>query len=256
MSSKRVRLISLTGIILIALIIGASVLINYLSKDTREVPLPDTSTSDSPAETAGSTANNGLEHVAITKENVQNVIASLERPDFYTRSVDIEIFYEGDSTRYTISASVINGSTALRKSGLGPDEHIVIAGGNLYIWYDGDKTPYERPMLSKEDEKKSSDEYQMMKSYEDVLKLAKSSITAVDYKEYNGENCIYVQYVTDLLSYTAKYYISVNNGLLVYAEIYDGNTLVYKMSSSDYNPEEPDLSVFILPDGRNPVSDP
>ena len=259
MSSKRVRLISLTGIILILLIIGASLLVNLLSKDTREIPLPDTSASGSPAETAGVTASNGLEHVTVTKDNVQNVIARLIRQPYYTRSVQIEIFYEGGSTPYTISTSFAYGATALKKSGGdGPSEHVVIAGDTLYIWYEGDKTPYIRPVDSPEDEKKSSDAYQMMTSYEDVLKLDKSSIADAGYMEYgdSGEYCIYVQYVTELLRYTAKCYISVDSGLLIHAEKYDGNTLVYKMTAADFNATEPDSSVFELPDGTNPVSGP
>ncbi len=257
MSSKRVRLISITGIILIALIIGASTLVSYLSKDTREIPLPETSASESPTETAGSPSDNGLEYVAVTKDNVQDVIAmTLKRPDFYTRSVRIEILYEGDSTVYNIDAAFDNGATATKSSGAGMNKHVVIAGGMLYIWYDNDKTPYERLLDSPEDEKKSSDEYQMMMSYEDVLELDKSGITAAEYMDYNGEKCIYVQFFTDLLGYTAKYYISIDNGLLAGTEIYDGNTLVYTMSTSDYNQIKPDPSVFDLPDGRNPVTDP
>jgi hypothetical protein len=255
MSSKRVRLITITGIILIALVIGASALIGYLSKDTKEIPLPTAGASPSPVETADSPAVDGLEYIIITKDNVQDVIATLHRPDAYSRTVKIEVHYEGDSTTYHISTFFDNGATALQMRSEGKKKNTVIAGGKLYIWYDGDKTPYERP-ISPEDEKKSSDEYQMMSSYEDVLKLDKSSITAAEYVDYESERCIYVQYVTELLGYTEKYYISVGTGLLVHIEKYDGNTLIYQMSSSDYSPTRPDASVFKLPDGTIPVSAP
>lgn len=261
MSSKRVRLISLIGIILIALIIGASLLINYLSKDIREIPLPGASASGGVAEPSGIPEDNGLEYVVITEDNVQNVIATLKRPDYYTRSVQIEIMYEGGvSPPYEIRTSVGNGATALKISspGISVNKNIVIAGGKVYVWYDGDKTPYVRPAESPEDEKKSSDEYQMMMSYEDILKLDKSSITAAGYMEYgdNGEKCIYVQYVTKLLNYKVKCYISVESGLLIHAEMYDGDTLIYKMTTFDFSRAEPDPSVFELPDGTNPVSAP
>jgi hypothetical protein len=260
MSSKRVRLIALTGIVLIVLVIGISILVSFLSKDTREVPLPDTSVPSSPDETAGSASGHGLEQITVTKENVQNVIATLERvrPASYSSSIHIEILYEGDSTQYTIGTSVLNGAAALLKSGDGPNEHIIITGGRLYIWYDGDKTLYERPVLSPEDKKKSSDAYQMIMTYEDILELDKSSITDAGYVDYvdTGENCIYVQYVTELLGYTAKCYISVDSGLLIHAEKYDGDTLIYKMTTSEFSRTEPDSSVFELPDGTNPLSAP
>lgn len=260
MSSKRVRLITLTGIVLIALIIGAGLLISYLSRDVREIPLPGASTPSSPAETSGIPEDDGLEHVVITKDNVQNVIATLNRPVSYTWSVRIEIMYEGGMTPpYDIRTFVYGDSAAMKISspGINVNKNVVIAGGRLYIWYDGDKTPYVRPFESPEDGMKSSDEYQMMMTYEDILKLDKSSIKDVGYVEYgSGEYCIYVQYVTELLNYTAKCYISVDSGLLIHAEKYDGNTLIYKMTTSDYSPSEPDLSVFELPDGTNPVSAP
>ena len=260
MSSRRVRVITLTGVLVIVLIIGFSLLINYLSRDIREIPLPGAGASSSSPETSGMQENNGLEHVVVTKDNVQDVIATLDRPVSYTRSVRIEIMYEGGMTPpYEIRTSVNDGATAMKISGSGisANKNIVIAGSRIYIWYDGDKTPYVRPAESPEDEKKSSDEYQMMMSYEDILKLDKSSIKDVGYVEYgSGEYCIYVQYVTELLNYTAKCYISVDSGLLIHAEKYDGNTLIYKMTTSDYSPSEPDLSVFVLPDGTNPVSAP
>lgn len=258
MSTKRVRLISLTGIVLIVLIIGVSLLMNYLSNETQEIPLPDTSVSESPTDTTDVQSTNGLEHITITTDNVQNVIATLERPLFYSRSIQVYEMYKGDSTAYTIGTSYDNGATALKISNNGIIKNVIITSGTLYIWYDNDKKPYSRPLESPEDEKKASDEYQMMMSYEDVLELDKSSIMDAGYGEYgeNGEDCIYVQYVTELLHYTVKCYISVDNGLLIYAEMYDGDTLVYKMTTSDYVQTPPDLSVFELPDGSNPVSAP
>jgi hypothetical protein len=260
MSSRRVRLITLTGIILIALIIGVSLLVSYLSRDVREIPLPGASASSSPAENSDIPEDNGLEFVVVTKDNVQNVIATLNRPVSYTRSVLIENMYEGGMTPpYDIRASVYGGSTAMKISspGISVNKNVVIAGDRLYIWYDGDKTPYVRPLESPEDGKRSSDEYQMMMSYEDILRLDKSSIKDAGYMEYGGgEKCIYVQYVTELLRYKVKCYISVESGLLIHAEKYDGDKLIYKMTTSDFSPSEPDLSVFELPDGTNPVSAP
>ncbi|NLT14841.1 MAG: hypothetical protein GXY05_10920 [Clostridiales bacterium] len=261
MSSRRVRVITLTGVLVIALIIGFSLLINYLSRDIREIPLPGAGASSSSPETSGMQENNGLEHVVVTKDNVQDVIATLDRPVSYTRSVRIEIMYEGGMTPpYEIRTSVNDGATAMKISGSGisANKNIVIAGSRIYIWYDGDKTPYVRPAESPEDEKKSSDEYQMMMSYEDILKLDKSSITAASYMEYsgNGEFCVYVQYVTELLHYKVKCYISVESGLLIHVEKYDGDMLIYKMTTSDFSRSEPALSAFELPDGTNPVSDP
>lgn len=255
MSSKRVRLISFIGIILIAIVIGASMLVNLLSKDSLQVDLPEPNTSVSTTDGSGGSINNRLDRVEITKENVQAVIAvtaTLKRPDSYTRIIEIK----DDFAIYAIIATAYHENTALKVTSALSKKNIIITGDMLYIWYDGDNTLYERPIESFEDEKRSSDEYQMIMSYEDVLNIDKSSITDAGYKSYNGEDCIYVQYVTDLLNYHTECYISVATGLLVGALQYEGNTLIYTMTSSGYNSAVPDLSAFNLPDGKNPVSVP
>lgn len=252
MSSKRVRLISLSGIILIALIIGISVLVNLFSKDTRQIDLPDTSASGSATDGIGVSATNGLDRVKITKDNVQAVIATLKRRELYTRSIRIEDNYAA----YDIAVTVYGVNTALTVTSGQTEKKIIITGDMLYIWYEDDKTPYERPLASSENEKRSSDEYQMIMSYEDVLDIDKSSITAADYVDNNGDIYIYVQYVTELLHYSTNCYISVDTGLLTSVQQYDGSKLIYKMTSSNFNPAEPDLSVFDLPDGKSAVSAP
>ncbi len=252
MSSKRVRLISLTGIILIALVIGVSVLVNRFSKEILDVNLPIISASDSVTDGIGVSDNNELDQVKITTDNVQDVIASLKRPPYYTRTIKIEDEY----AVYDIAAAVTGANTALEISFGQTKKKIIIADGKLYIWFDGDKTSYSRPINLSADEKKSPDEYQKILSYEDVLVIDKSSITAADYVEYSGEKCIYVQYVSALLHYTTKCYISVKTGLLLGAQQYDGSTLIYSMTSSGYNAEEPVSSVFDLPDGKSALSVP
>ena len=250
MSSKRVRLISLTGIILIALILGVSVLFNLFSKDTREIDLPDTSASASATDGVGTSANNGLDHVKITKDNVQAVIATLKRHEAYSR----QIIIEDDYSSYDFTVAVNGVNTALTLTS-GPDKkHIIVTGDKLYIWYDGEKTPYERPIASPEDEKRSSDEYQKIMSYEDVVAIDKSSVTAADYVEKDGDIDIYVQYVTDQLHYTTNCYISIDTGLLTRVEQYDGNKLIYMMTSKGFDPAVPDISAFSLPDGKSAVN--
>lgn len=254
MSSKRVRLITLTGIILIALVIGISALMNVLTKDTKEISLPEVSVSGSAAPSPDNTVGDGLDRVSVTKDNVQAIIATIKRPAAYTRTVTVQA--GGEDAIYQINVAVATGGTALRVSRAGIKENIIITENKLYIWYDGDKTPYERPVDSLEDEKKSSDEYQMMMSYEDVLNLDKNSITAADYVEYEGESCIYVQFISPLLQYDTECYISLDTGILIAAEQYDGNTLIYKMTTSGYDGAEPDMSAFSLPDGSNALSAP
>lgn len=254
MSSKRIRLISFTGIILIALIIGASLLLNYFSKDAREIVLPETSEPGSTGNGPSSSASTDLQYIVITKDNVQAVIATLDRSESYSRSIRIENHDETASAVYDILASVRSEAASFRISNVEIKKNVIVTSDKLYVWYEGDKTYYERPVISPEDEKRSSDEYQMIMSYEDVLRLDKNSITDAGYTD--SERCIYVEYISTLLQYRTICYVSVDTGLLTAARQYSGDTLIYEMTTSGFDPAEPEASSFDLPDGVNVLNAP
>ena len=65
-----------------------------------------------------------------------------------------------------------------------------------------------------------------------------------------GLSCIYVETVIPQLDYVEKYWVSTENGLLVSAETWKKDTLIYRMTG--YSVEQPVRSDadFTLPDGR------
>lgn len=255
MSSKRVRFITLLGSLLILVIIGISMLLTYVSKDTREFSLPE-SASGTTYDDSSRTTDDGLNRVSVTLDNVQDVIASLKRPDSYSRRLKIEIFSTQKTAAYELDISVLRGDEAVHAAGPGTNKNIVLAGDKLYIWYDGDKNYYEGSIGEDESLAQLADEYQMMLTYEDVLELDKNSIKDANYMDVNGENCIYVRCVSKLLNYIREYYISTESGLLIKTEEWDGVTLIYRMTASDFKSDVPEVSEFTLPDGTIPVSAP
>ena len=84
-------------------------------------------------------------------------------------------------------------------------------------------------------------------NYEELLELPTESILSAGYEQRQGESCILVEYTSGELGYRSLVYISVSNGLLMGAETYDGDTLVYRMSSSEPSLATPDESVFAMP---------
>ncbi|SHH92308.1 hypothetical protein SAMN02745823_01450 [Sporobacter termitidis DSM 10068] len=261
MSSKRVRIILLTGIALIVLIIGISLILTYASRQTINTDLPQTATAEpsgAGATASGSPAATGLSSVSVTEDNVQAVIATMARRGSYTRSVKVENFNAEGKAVSNIDVAVLDGATAMKINGSGSAKYIVLAGGRLYVWYDGDKEYYSGPADALGQAQSVADQFQMIATYEDILKLDKSSIQDASFTTYGGENCIYVEYVTELPGYATiwKCYISVQTGLLADAEQYEGETLVYRMTTSAYDPAEPDASAFNLPDGKNAFSAP
>lgn len=261
MSAKRVRLITLIGIIMMTLVIGISIILTYALGSLREDPLPDTQTTVSAGtETADATAGDGLERVEVTTDTVQDVIASLKRAETYSRYIKIENFFTRGSTVasavYEIEVSVIGKASAVKISSANINKNIIITDASLYIWFDGDTTTYNGVPGNLEDNSRTADEYQMIMKYEDILEQEQSTIILAEYTKYEGQSCIYVEYIAGLLKYTTKCYISVENGLLVGAEQYDGTTLVYRMTTSGYSAERPAQTAFDLPGNRNALSVP
>ena len=86
-------------VVLIAAVIGVAVLasfgLNLFSTDLDPIVLPTLSRDNGPGEGPGENADGtGLVRVEVTPDTVQNVIATLPRPDSYYREVTLEDFWE------------------------------------------------------------------------------------------------------------------------------------------------------------------
>jgi hypothetical protein len=261
MSAKRLRLLTMIGVVLITAVIAAGVILSYATRDGRVVPLPEAG-GEAPQDSV--TPDDNLDRVTITVDNVQRVIESLHRPDSYSRRFIVETFYaKGDgsgrtSAGYDISVSVYGGAQAIRVRDGRDVKNIIIAGGRMYIWYNNDaaykEVPVQPAVYGGEAAQSAADEFQMLLTYEDVLAVEKEKITEAGYISFNDENCIYVRFEYGRMGYTTVCYISTASGLLTGAEQFDGQQLVYRMIASEYSAAVPDLSAFNLPDGKNAVS--
>jgi hypothetical protein len=160
-----------------------------------------------------------------------------------------ERFWQGGNAVDNLSAVVSDGALALKSSSGGVTKNIIVTDKNVYVWYAGDRTPYVGTLESPEDARRAVDAYQMLPTYEDVLELDKKSITDAGYISYNGENCIFVEYVSGQLGYRAVCYISVELGLLTGVNEYDGETLIYKLTAGECDVAPPVGDAFVLPDG-------
>jgi len=198
-----------------------------------------------------------LDRVEVTKDTIQLVVSqTLSRPEIYSRDVLIKNFWEDDQVaEYNISISVWNGITSLRTTPpIGLEKRIIITPERLYIWYKDDRAPYIGDLSTSGDGYRTADEWQMLVTYEDLLKLNKEDIIDAGYVEYDNEECVFAVYRSPLLNYTRKFYISLRLGLVICAEEFDvSGKLVYSMTSGECIVNEIDPSAFILPDGTNLV---
>jgi len=180
--------------------------------------------------------------VAVTPDTVQSVIAVMDRLDSYSRTVTTTL--EGS----TASASVwVDGGWTRADMDLpsGLTVHTIVGEGQLWRWYDDG----DRVLTWSADSSSVDVEGQRIPTYEDVLELETSSITAAGYEEKNGEVCVYVEVSVPELSQAERYWVSETTGLLWAAETVVGEETVWSMTAnSPETPVSPDTS-FALPDG-------
>ena len=253
MSLKRIIGITVFGVLFIAVVIGIMLLISYLSRDNDAIPLPEPPTSVEPSDV---TQPDTLNRVEVTRDNIQANVSSLSRPETYTRNVRIETYWDGGKAEYLIGIAVADGVTSLQilqPSGI--EKRIIITADSLYIWYKGDKVPYKGAIGSQGDEYRTADEWQMLVTFEELLELSPNDIISAGYTEFDGQDCMFAEYLSPLLGYTRKYYVSIDIGLITGAEEYDETgALVYVMTSGECLVGEASPTAFVLPDGSNLVS--
>ena len=259
MSAKRMIAIAAGGVAFIALIILISVLYSKATQDVTEVVLPTGEETADPGgvfPSGGDGLADGLTRVEVTTETVQAVIATLSRPESYSRTIEVKNFWSGGSAVYSIEAYVLDGFVDLVINQSNLKKNIIVSEDSLYIWYEGDSNYYSGKTVSDRNIAILSDEYQMLPTYEDVLEMDRSEIVDAGYVEYNDEYCIYCRTGPSELGYLSDYYISiisVEKGLLIGMKIYDDETLIYEMNAGPCDFSVPDEELFTLPDGTNPV---
>ena len=244
MSARRLRFITFSGLVLIVLVLVFGMVLLRFNRMNVQYTLPDKA-AQNPG--SGEDPIGGGQTVAVTRENVQAVIASLTRPKAYSRTIHIELYYGTGSASFTVQSAVGEDAALAAISGPGGRRFVLTAGEDRYIWYEGDKEYYTADAAS-------ADADQMMLTYEDIIALDPESITDAGTEHHNGETCIFVDYVHGELGYRTRCYISAINGLLIEAEQYSDERLVYSMKSSDLSLSAPEEGLFKLPDGTNPTA--
>lgn len=177
---------------------------------------------------------------------VQQVVATLARPDSYSRTVTAETLENGRTIGAATTAVIVDGGFTRSATTL-PDgrvRHSLVGEGKRYLWYDRDKT-YEEFEAGD----KTADLAQQLPTYEDVLNADPSHITAAGYEESGGLPCVYVEVEEPSLGYLEAYWISVDTGLLIRSESSKDGEVFYRMSG--YTVESPATpgQAFNLPDG-------
>ena len=167
----------------------------------------------------------------------------LSRVESYSRTVTIEDFWDGGSSSTELDVWADSSRTRIRINLAGGAKNVLVRDAKLYVWYDTSSAVYENDVMSGSE----ADEWLRCINYDELLSLPQENILAAGYEQFLGESCIVVEYSSGELGYVNTVYISVSTGLLMGAETYDGETLIYRMSSTKPSLSAPDEAMFQLP---------
>jgi len=248
MSTKRVLLITIIGVFLIAAAIGAMQLTTFLTRDGGAIMLPETPLIvNRPTDTQP----DELSRIEINRETVQAVVSTLSRPEVYSRTVTIESFWQGGQAVFNIGVAVLYDKTSLHiVPPVGPDKRIIVTTDELFIWHTDDLEPFIGSPTSTGDATRTADEWNMLLTFENILNLNRNDIVDAGFVDLDGHMCIFVQYFSSQLGNTRRYYISLEYGLVIAVDIHDfSNFLIYSMTASPPQIGHTPANAFRLPDG-------
>lgn len=227
--------------------------LNLFASGESEIVLPSPSLSGTPTDGENPADGGNFLPVLVTRENVQDVIATLNRPENYYRAITLEVSTGENKMGNTYAQVWVDGGlTRVELSRafqpMGTQYTIVVfdrsAGeGTLYRWYGNDNT-----VKSWSVGENAPDLAQHIPTYEDILDLDQEHIMDAGFVEWNGTSCIYVETAMDELGYLERYWVSVDNGLLVGAETVKGDQTVLRMSVSKTTLLQQEVNAT-LPDG-------
>lgn len=243
MDKRHRNLVAVLVAVVMAVALFSAFSVNWFHK-TPSVILPTLTpapTAPLPTETGGD-----YQRVEVTVDTVQRVVATLERPESYARTITVETVGEDGAVGRTTAQVVVDGGWT-RVTATLPDgrvRHTIVGEETRYVWYNEQRTWQEYPA-----QERSADLSQRLPTYEDVLAVVQSDIVDARYATSGDLPCIYVAVEVEELGYVEEYWVSVDTGLLVRSESRKGDETFYTMSG--YTVETPATpgQTFALPDG-------
>lgn len=251
MEQKNRLLIALCIIVLIMVAMFTSFGRSLFAADTPSVTLPTPGQADSSGSGDSTPGNEIHPRVEVTVDTVQGVISALQRTDSYYRELTVELFWTEGSSASTVYVWQDGDWTKTQRTvPTGLVRHDLVGPELAYYWYGND-----RSWLSAPADDVSADLAQQIPTYETVLALDPDAILDARYEIRSQIPCIFVEADGALPGHLQRFWISVDSGLLVAAEMEQDGYLSYRLSAwNTVQTPCPTTAVFTLPDGT-PVMD-
>ena len=224
------------GILTLLLYFGMS------EPETAEVTLP------TPVPSGAADSPNGEEadliRAEVSPETVRAVLRTLSqaRVDSYSRHLRAESFWPDGGSVTEMDVYVRGTSQRLIVDGDGTERNILLMNGMTYIWYE-DATRVYSGASSVGD----AELWQRTEDYGTLLEDEDIVIVDAGYVPYGGENCVCAAYITPELGYERRLYVSVKSGLLMGAETWDGDRLVFRVTGYGLDITTPSDEYFAFP---------
>lgn len=217
---------------------------NLFDLNTPEITLP--TLTDTTQDVVDHSGEGSFKRVEITPKTVQTVLASLSPTQSYYRHLSTTLYWGEESSQ--TSAEIWHHqqiSHVVKTLPSGLVRHDIVHPDHVFSWYDGESQHRTAPSYSS-----AAELAQQIPTYQTVLDLPLEDITQANYQYKEGVSCIFVEAVTAPLFFSQQYWVSIDTGLLVAAETYEGDRLLYKMEGfSSVTSPISDQSSFLLPDG-------
>lgn len=247
MDQKNRAMFSLAIILLIFIALLVSFGRTIFRTHTPEVILPNVeSTQPGDSQSPGSSGTEQEQTVSVTPQTVQSVIATLERTDSYYRETLIEQFWTGGFSAVTVQTWVDQGWTRSRQQlPNGTWRNDIVGPESAWYWYDGTSQYQTLPA-----DDRAADLTGRQPTYETVLDLDPAAITTAGYTTFEEYPCIYLCAADEETATTREYWVSVDSGLLLCAEMRLDGEVIYRMSAVGAMQSPcPAAASFQLPDG-------
>lgn len=213
------------------------------TRDT--IVLPDAA---APAEPALEPAPSEADFLRIDRENVQQALASMARPEAYHQMLSVTSLWQGGSASATVE---LWRSGALARARVDEPErtrHILTDGETVWLWYEGDTAATAfRP-----EDGVTFDDLAGVPTYELLTRVARQDVLDAGFLTLDGERNVLYLAVQDGAS-EDRYWVDTATRLLYRADSFSGTEQTYQLrqlTCEVITAEDDTLQgVFQLPDG-------
>ena len=234
----------------VIVVIGA-LFIGNIRQNTRDaIVLPDTAQS---VQSESQPDENKPALLEVTRENVQNIVRSLHRPQYYHQTYTITRQMNGAVSETSAELWVADTRVCAVLTTASGEKHILTDGETLYVWYAGDETV--RTLAASQNA--TMDELIGIPTYEQVGAMPPAAITDGEFitdDRYDSGQQIFA--AAEEGTVRRECWISLDYGLLTESILKREDETVYDALQTGLEilaaGDEAFDDVFVLPDGTSP----